>query len=203
MPAERRRQGILDAAVEVFGQRGYHRSSIDEIATAAGVSKALIYEHFSSKKDLQASLLELYVGELFSRLSANAATGEQGEVRLRRGLEAFFGFVEEHRGGWRMLFRDAADPDLAEQLAQVQDQGAALVAGLIAAEPAPDHPGRSAVEGEQELAMLAQLLSGAMQWLATWWLEHPDVPRERVVEQAMAFAWVGLDRLREGERYEG
>ena len=48
LTAEERRTGILDAALAVFSRRGYHAASIDDIATEAGVSKALIYEHFAS-----------------------------------------------------------------------------------------------------------------------------------------------------------
>ena len=58
LTAEERRTGILDAALAVFSQRGYHESSIDEIAGEAGVSKALIYEHFASKQELYAELIE-------------------------------------------------------------------------------------------------------------------------------------------------
>jgi hypothetical protein len=49
--------------------------------------------------------------------------------------------------------------------------------------------------------MLAQQLTGAIQALANWWAEHPEVPRRELVEQVMAFAWLGLERLRDGERY--
>jgi AcrR family transcriptional regulator len=135
MPAEERREALLDAALDVFAARGYHGSSIDDIAQAAGVSKALIYEHFESKKELHASLLEVQSEELFVRLASAAATGEPGEVRLRAGVDAFLSFVEERREGWRVLFRDAADPDLARVLDELQAQATAAVAGLIAAEP--------------------------------------------------------------------
>src|SRR4051794_9345898 len=97
LSAEDRRAAILDAALEVFAKRGYNGASIDEIAQAAGISKALIYEHFPSKKDLHVSLLDMHVQELFDRLAANAATEEPGEVRLRNGLDAFFGWVEDPR----------------------------------------------------------------------------------------------------------
>src|SRR6478609_7719805 len=86
LSAEDRRAAILDAALEVFSRRGYNGASIDEIATAAGISKALIYEHFPSKKDLHVSLLERHVGEIFERLAQSAATPEPGEVRLRAGV---------------------------------------------------------------------------------------------------------------------
>src|SRR3954462_15303737 len=102
-----RRAAILDSALEVFSKRGYNGASIDEIAQAAGISKALIYEHFPSKKDLHVSLLDMHVQELFDRLAANAATDDPGDVRLRNGLDAFLLWVEEQRGAFRMVFRDA------------------------------------------------------------------------------------------------
>ncbi len=48
LTGEERRAAILDSALAVFGERGYHASSIDDIARAGGTSKALIYEHFDS-----------------------------------------------------------------------------------------------------------------------------------------------------------
>ena len=48
--AEERRESILDAANLVFGQRGYDTVRIDDVAAQAGISKALIYEHFRSKQ---------------------------------------------------------------------------------------------------------------------------------------------------------
>ena len=52
LSAEQRRESILHAANEVFGDRGYEHVRIDDIANAAGISKALIYEHFRSKSEL-------------------------------------------------------------------------------------------------------------------------------------------------------
>ncbi|HEX8068252.1 MAG TPA: TetR/AcrR family transcriptional regulator [Thermoleophilaceae bacterium] len=193
-----RRAAILEAALEVFAARGYHAASIDEIAHAAGVSKALIYEHFPSKRDLHFALLESHVGELFGRLAESAATSEPGEVRLRAGVEAFLAFVEGRREAFRMLFRDAVEPDVADAMRRVQQQAAAAVAGLIASEPRERPEGES---DEEAIAMLAQLLTGAVQSLAIWWDDHRDVPRELLVDRVMDFAWLGFERLRAGERF--
>ena len=73
MTAEERRAGILDAALAVFSARGFHSSSIDDIAREAGISKALIYEHFESKQGLYADLLERNANELFERLASALA----------------------------------------------------------------------------------------------------------------------------------
>jgi AcrR family transcriptional regulator len=197
LTADERRQAILAAAQDVFAGRGYHGSSIDEIAQAAGISKALIYEHFPSKKDLHASLLEMHVHELFRRLAANAGTDEPGDVRLRNGLDAFLGWAEEQRGAFRMMFRDAADPEVADVVRQVQGQATAAVHALMATEPMA--PAASAEALDLGIRMIAQQLTGGMQALALWWDEHPEVPRKVVLDSAMDFAWLGLERVRDGE----
>jgi AcrR family transcriptional regulator len=198
MPAGERRAAILDAAMNVFADRGYHAASIDEIAREAGVSKALIYEHFASKQALWASLLDTQAAEIFRRLAAGAATAEPGEVRLRSGVDAFLTFVEERRGAWRMLFREAADPEVAAFLDRVRSQVAGVVAALIAAEPAASPDDRA--DRRQSIEMLAEQLVDAVQALANWWADHQEVPRAELVDAVMDFAWIGLERMRAGER---
>src|SRR3954465_3695225 len=117
-----RRAGILDAALTVFSGRGYHAASIDEIAQEAGISKALIYEHFPSKKDLHVSLLERHTQEIFVRLAETAHTDRPGEVRLRNGVSAFLEWVETHREAFRLLFRDTFELEVAEVLNRLQNK---------------------------------------------------------------------------------
>jgi AcrR family transcriptional regulator len=202
LSAQERRAAILDSALEVFAERGYQGSSIDDIAGAAGISKALIYEHFESKKELHLRLLEEKAGELFGRLAAAVGeVREQGAPRLETGLDAFFGFVEDRGGAWRMLFQEARDPEVAAVLDRLVAQVTAVVAALIAEDPGAKSRDEDDQQRQESIGMLAQMLVGAVQSLASWWAEHQDVPRERVVELAMDFAWLGLDRLSAGERW--
>jgi AcrR family transcriptional regulator len=182
-----RRERILAAAQEIFAQRGYHGASLDEIARASGTSKALIYEHFDSKRALHEALLEEHGGELLRRFAANAAGGATGEDRLRGGVDAFFGWVQERPVAWRALFRDAADPELAPVFDRLQAQIARAVMAMVD----PDGDG----DDTQRIEMDAQLASGACQALANWWADRPEVPREAVVERAVEFCWSGLARV--------
>ena len=200
MTADERRGAILQAALDVFARRGYHAASIDEIAQAAGISKALIYEHFPSKRELHVSLLEAEVQEVFSRLVQSAATGEPGEIRLRHGVDAFLRWVEERGDAFRMLFRDAVEPEVAEVVGRIQMQATTAIAELIAREPLG--PRTDDAARERTIEMLAQLLSGAVQSLAIWWQRNGDVSRERMVDTIMDFCWKGLERLRDEERAE-
>jgi AcrR family transcriptional regulator len=202
LTARERRAAILDSALAVFGERGYHASSIDDIARAGGTSKALIYEHFDSKQELYAELLDRHAGELFERLAAAIEqAGTAGSARLAAGLDAFYGFVEEHRVAWRMLFREANDPEMVTVLERIVGQVTDVVAVLIAEDPGsrsayPHGPAR-----EEGIQMLAQMLVGSVQSLANWWADHQEVPRERILEMTMDYAWVGLQRLSSGERW--
>lgn len=200
LSAAERRDELLDAAGEVFAGSGYHGASLEEIAAVAGVSKALIYEHFASKRELHAELVERHATEIFRRLQVNAESGATGEERLRGGVDAFLSFVEEHRDAWRALFRDAADPEVAEAIAGVQAQAVGVIATLMAADP--DRHENPDVTPDQRALFLevhASLLSGATQAVANWWYDHRAVPRSAVVDRVMEFCWLGLERVSEGE----
>ncbi|HEU0023049.1 MAG TPA: TetR/AcrR family transcriptional regulator [Thermoleophilaceae bacterium] len=201
LTAEARRAAILEAASAVFSARGYHSASIDDIAGEAGVSKALIYEHFASKQELHEQLVQAHASELYERLATAVPSADGSAARLAAGLDAFFGFVEERRDAWRMLFREAADPETVAMLDRMLAQVTAVVADLIAAEPGAQALPQDPEERRQGIHLIAQMLVGAAQTTANWWADHREVPREQLVETAMDFAWLGLDRLSRGERW--
>jgi len=201
LTAEERRSAILDAALTAFSQKGYHATSLDDIAREAGVSKALIYEHFASKQELHADLIARNARELTQRV-AGALSGVEIEStveRLAAGLEAFFAFVEERRDAWRMQFRDAADPESSAVLERMVQQVTAEVTVLISQDPGARKLTR--VGDERSLRLLAEMLVGGAQAMANWWTDHPEAPRAQLVEIAMDFAWLGLERLSRGERW--
>jgi AcrR family transcriptional regulator len=165
------------------------------------VSKALIYEHFDSKQELYGDLIARNARELTQRV-AGALSGveiESGVKRLAIGLEAFFAFVEERRDAWRMLFRDASDPETSAVLGRMVEQVTGEVTVLISQDP-----GARALTGEADdraLRLLAEMLVGGVQSMANWWTDNPEAPRAQLVEIAMDFAWLGLERLSRGERW--
>lgn len=204
LTAEKRRSAILDSALEVFAERGYHVSSIEDIARAAGISKALIYEHFTSKQQLHADLIEVHAGELFRRIgeAVEKVDVTAGADRLEAGLEAYLSFVEERHDAWRILFREALDPESAEVLDRIVAQVTAVVAALIAQDPGSQGRDESVAERDRRTQLLAQMLVGAAQAVANWWTAgHHEVPRAAILENAMEFAWLGLERMSEGVRW--
>jgi AcrR family transcriptional regulator len=202
LSGEQRRAAILEAALAVFAGRGYHASSIDDIAREGGVSKALIYEHFDSKQKLYEELLKQHAGELFERLAtAMDEAGDTGAARLATGLDAFYRFVEEHRVAWRMLFREANDPEMVAVLERIVAQVTGVVAALIAQDPGSRSSPVGEEVREQGIEMIAQMLVGSVQSLSNWWADHQEVPRERILEMTMDYAWLGMERLSQGDRW--
>lgn len=58
MPAEDRRQQIIDVAVQLFSQKGFRGTTTKEIALAAGVNEAIIFRHFATKRELYAAIMD-------------------------------------------------------------------------------------------------------------------------------------------------
>jgi AcrR family transcriptional regulator len=200
LSASDRRAAILDSALEVFSERGFNEASLDDVAAHGGISKALIYEHFGSKRELQVALIDSFVHEMIERVVSAIGGADSNEARLRAGIEAFLAFAEERPATLRLLTRNVSDPAAGEALDRLREEAAGAVASMMVADAPPPQPGDLAVEDTS--AVLAHLIAGGIQFMAGWWLENESgLARERVVEVAMGLYWLGLERLGDGERW--
>src|ERR1700716_3978731 len=111
LPAPRRRRQLLDVALRVFAERGYHPTSMNDLAEAAGVTKPVLYQHFRSKRALYLELLE-DVGEQL-RAAIDKATTEASTPReqVHAGFRAYFQFVAEQQLAFQLLFGGGARRD--------------------------------------------------------------------------------------------
>ncbi len=200
MTAADRRDAILAAAERAFGEGSFHQISLDDVAVEAGISKALIYEHFPSKRELYRALLTAGADLLLIGVSRAVAEGSGREGRLRGGIGAFLDFVSEHPGAFRMLFHNVADPDVVSELDRLREEAATVIANLMS-DDVPASRGDDSIPADRAVAMLAYQLIGALQSLALWWDVHPEIPREQVERMAMEFSWLGLDRVAAGDRW--
>lgn len=203
MSAPQRREVILDAALEEFARKGFHETSLEGVANHAGISKALIYEHFASKRDLHEALQGRYVHELLERLINATTTPGSPEVRLRAGVDAFLGFVEDNREPWRLMVRNPMESQVDTPVGQAQAEMAHAIAALARSDvPVTIEQTEGMAEAELRVELLAQQLVGAMRGLANWWDDHREIPRERLVQALMNFAWIGVERVMQGELWE-
>jgi AcrR family transcriptional regulator len=175
LPADERRALIEDAAAQLFGERGYAATRLDEIAAAARVTKPVLYRHFDSKKALYLALLHKHAQQL-PRFVDPTVGDEPLVARLPAILDGWFAHVQERPFAWMMIFRDTTgDEEIQAARRQVQERARVVLAELLRAQPEIAIP-------EQELEPTAELLRTAMAGLALWWLDHPTVPRPLLVD---------------------
>ncbi|MBT2415419.1 TetR/AcrR family transcriptional regulator [Streptomyces sp. ISL-12] len=103
MGVEERRQQLIGVALDLFSRRSPDEVSIDEIASAAGISRPLVYHYFPGKLSLYEAALQRAADDLAGRF-AEPAEGPLG-ARLLRVMGRFFDFVEEHGPGFSALMR--------------------------------------------------------------------------------------------------
>ncbi len=102
----------MEAALELFSQKGFHGTTMAQVAKKAGVGVGTIYQHFKNKEELYLSPLEEICQELLSQLHALIKEGEGTRETLKRLLAAQTAFVEEHRPFFKLY--------LSEQLATLE-----------------------------------------------------------------------------------
>jgi AcrR family transcriptional regulator len=156
--AERERL-MLRAAGEAFAIHGFHGSSMDDIARAAGITKPMLYRYFGSKEGLYAAYLQVTGRELVDKVRAPDTRGESPEVRLRAGLQAFLAYVKEHRAGWTVLHGETtapADAQVAREVAELRGRIIRMLTTLFSDEA------------------FAHAFTGATESLATWWVNQPE-----------------------------
>ncbi|MDQ0747976.1 AcrR family transcriptional regulator [Streptomyces africanus] len=103
MGVEERRQQLIGVALELFSRRSPDEVSIDEIASAAGISRPLVYHYFPGKLSLYEAALKRASDDLAARF-VEPHEGPLG-ARLLRVMRRFFDFVDEHGPGFSALMR--------------------------------------------------------------------------------------------------
>jgi AcrR family transcriptional regulator len=133
LPAEQRRRQLLDVACQVFAERGFHSTSMDDIAARAGVTKPVLYQHFPSKRALFIELLNDLGHQLLSELAVATSAAHTGRERVAEGFAAYFRFVTSNEAAFRVLFGAPArnDPEFAEVVERVLDETADAISQLI------------------------------------------------------------------------
>jgi AcrR family transcriptional regulator len=109
-----RRDEIMAAAKEVFARKGFHATTIADIAKQAGLAYGSIYWYFDSKDELFHALmaveegaLRAHVGAALAALGAPQAEDAGGEAQFRAAVQATFEFFEADKATVKLLFRDA------------------------------------------------------------------------------------------------
>lgn len=157
----------MAAALELFSKRDAEDVSIDDVASAAGASRALVYHYFGGKQELYVAALRSAAEQLESRLRPQ--DGGRPVDELASGLRRYFDFVEEHAAGFAALLR-GGPANRAGEIGEIVDGVRHRLFRLIMRQMRVEEP--SPVLRTTLRSWIASVETAGLDWL-----EHRDIER--------------------------
>jgi TetR/AcrR family fatty acid metabolism transcriptional regulator len=119
-PEKGKREAILASAFEIFNEKGFHNTKIEEIAQRAGVGKGTVYLYFSSKEDLLREMMKEVVLHKLSVIRQRMAAAASPRERLYALFRTHFEFLRRNRNMVYLSSRDFGfvDDELEQWLHQ-------------------------------------------------------------------------------------
>ena len=174
LQVDERRRRLLELGRELFAKHSFNELSMARIAREAGISKALLYHYFPSKRDYFVATLTEAAEEVRRRTEPNPSLS--AAEALAGSLDAFLGWIEENQVAYRKLVESAGSvPEVGALIDEVRDRTSArILEGIGAGDPPPP-----------------RLRAAARAWL--WfmdgaildWLEHHDLERSELRDLLM------------------
>lgn len=177
-----RRAQLLELGLRLFGGRSYAEISIDDIATAARISRGLLYHYFDGKRGFYLETVRHAAARLVERVKTDPDL--EPEARLRAGISAYLEYVETFAEAYVVLMRGGLGVD--EKVREVLDG---------ARESIVDH----LIDGGPELRRTPAVHAALRGWLhlvegmSLDWLEHGEIPREMLVDILASALWAIAD----------
>jgi len=100
-----RRAEILDEAEKIFALKGFHETTMAEIARSAGFATGSLYQFFEGKEDLYATMMTEKLGRMFGEIEQSVGRGRDPMGKLKALVSSHFKFVEENMGFYGLLLR--------------------------------------------------------------------------------------------------
>jgi AcrR family transcriptional regulator len=188
MTGRERREQLLDVGRALFAEKGFEATSTEEIASRAGVSKPVVYEHFGGKEGLYAVVVDREMSDLLERLTSALSAGHPRQLVERAAL-ALLTYIEEETDGFRILSRDSPLGSSSGTFSSLLNDIASQVEHILAREF------QSRGMQTKLAPMYAQMLVGMVALTGQWWLEERKPKREEVAAHLVNLGWNGLAHL--------
>jgi AcrR family transcriptional regulator len=186
LPREARMEQTLKVAHALFAERGYGPVTMDEVATAVGVTKPLLYNYFGNKERLYLACMEPGGDALVSAVVGAVERTSTPQDALRGGIHAFFEFVDADRSSWRVLFDETLPTEggVARRVGEYRTRIADLVSEALLAQPS--------VSSRTQVEALSIALLGAAEALVRWWLRTESLTAAATAELLIQTVEPGL-----------
>lgn len=188
MTGQERREQLLDVGRELFAERGYEGTSIEEIAKRADVSKPVVYEHFGGKEGLYAVVVDREMKSLLNRIT-DSLKATHPRAMLEQAATALLTYIEDEQAGFRILIRHSPVASTSGTFASLIGDIASQVEYIFRSE-------FKRLDYDPNLAALySQALVGMVALVGQWWLDTRKPSRDKVAAHLVNLAWNGLGNL--------
>jgi AcrR family transcriptional regulator len=182
------RNEILDASAQIFSQKGYHGTSMQDIAAAVDLQKASLYHHVSSKQEILFELLNRGLRILTEVVEEAINDPGPPDARLRRAIQAYLIALTEHQDVTSVLLLEyrSLEPDYLQRHIEERDRFELIWRELIQSGIQEDlfscdHPSLS-----------ARALLGVMNWTVTWFRIDGPMSAGEIADQITDLFLLGL-----------
>ncbi len=182
------REDILQAAAQVFREKGYHAASMQDIASSVNLQKASLYHHIAGKQELLLLLLDRALDILIGDIQAVAEADVPATEKLRRAFRAYVGRLtdEADLASVLLLEHRGLRPDLRSRHIRRRDRFERLWREIV-------REGIAAGEFRPvDEAVVAFALLGVQNWVITWYSEDGRFAPEELADQFSDFFLHGL-----------
>ncbi|MGW2084085.1 TetR family transcriptional regulator [Streptomyces sp. NPDC001880] len=196
MTGKERREQLLDIGRTLFADKGFEGTSVEEIASRAGVSKPVVYEHFGGKEGLYAVVVDREMRQLLDMVTGALTAGHPREL-LEQAAFALLDYIETYTDGFRILVRDSPVAQSTGTFASLISDIATQVEDILGLE-------FKARGFDPKLAPLyAQALVGMVALTGQWWVNARKPKKSEVAAHLVNLAWHGLENLESKPRLVG
>ena len=182
------REGILEVAARIFGEKGYHATSMQDIAEAVHLQKASLYHHFSSKQEILVALIDHAFDLINSRLEEVLSQSLSPDEKIRQAMISYLQTIAENQNLSAVLLLElrSLDPEFKIQIASRREKFERLWRNLIL-------EGKEAgIFNDIDPSLTGRAILGVLNWSVMWY--RSDGPRT-AIEIANLFADLLLQGL--------
>ncbi len=189
MTGTQRREQLVDVSRRLFAEKGFDGTSVEEIASRAGVSKPVVYEHFGGKEGIYAVVVDREIQTLTGALNDALARGGHPKVLVERTALALLSYIETAEDGFRILVRDSPVAQATGTFSSLIGDVATQVEHLLARQ----FELRSL--DPRTAPIYAQMLVGMVALTGQYWLDARGLTKQEVAAHLVNLAWNGLSGL--------
>jgi AcrR family transcriptional regulator len=188
MSFSQRREQLIAVGRQLFAEKGFDATSIEEIAARAKVSKPVVYEHFGGKEGLYAVVVDREVNSLLERITGALTAGHPREL-LEQAALALLDYIEQETNGFRVLVRESPVMSASGNFSSVLNDVAHQVEHVLGRQF------KSRGYDPKLAELYSQALVGMVALTGRWWLEVRKPRKDTVAAHLVNLAWNGLSHL--------